>query len=155
MALDVGQYRDDHRYASLRSFNTATSLTQCAAIIVACLASFRQLFVKSAQSASNYPRDHSSGWFRRFLSSFQESESDVDSKQKRLGPNQRISNRSSQDSESAPVVPLNTIRVHHDVSLASISVEEGMQMSQAGVEGAFHPQSPVHHQAVSNPMWHG
>ena len=146
------QHRNFHRFAPPHTIENASLLIWNVAIIIACLTSFRQLFVKSVQSASDRQQSPSSSWWN-LISSFPKSRSKLSMNSRGFGASQRIPDRPSQDSGVEHIIPLDKIYVNREVDLSSSPIKAGMQMPQDGLKDTTH-LDPLHHQNPNtNRIW--
>ena len=145
----MGKHRDVYRSAVSPAIGDITSLTWLVAIIVACLASFRQLFIKSAQTTFNRELQLAPSRSKRLLPSVVASRSKSSLEGGRLEANQWVLERPSQESEAGHSIPLDKIYVQHTVDTMSSSLEAGMQAPQAVVQSSAYNRSPVHYGDVS------
>ena len=120
-----------------------------AAIIVACLASFRQLFVKSEQSANNKQSGTSSSRTGNLLYPFRSL------KMKNWWGNKSFYSSTStsrhctlpsSQGSAEYIVPLNTIYVKRDVAMSSDSYKKATRMPQATVQNFCYPDTPSHNE---------
>lgn len=117
------------------------------AVVVACLASFRQLFVKSGQTGFIQQAESSTSWHKRLLSSHFRSTSKLmgSSGRKTSSTSPGINGQSSAHSlnkSTDHIVPLDSIYVDRKVDVHTVAVGAREQMAQADVSNTCYPAMP-------------
>ncbi|KAI9878023.1 MAG: hypothetical protein M1830_002143 [Pleopsidium flavum] len=152
-----------------------SNIEMAVSVIVACLASFRQLFVKSEQAGHMRESENLSFWRRGLFSSFRSPNPKSSSgsgsffwprgllssfrlsKTKSSSGNKSFFSRGTRRHETTPsshdskerIVPLDTIYVSRNVGVTSNSIQNGRPMPQAQVYNTCYPIRPGHNDQLS------